>query len=377
MGRSFVVDINPEIIKWARESAGWSLEEISKKLKLSEKEYKEIESGKKKPTFKQLELMAKYFKRPVAVFFLPEPPKEKPITTAFRVLPKSEKVFSKELRLAIRKAQYLQSISRELMEDLGIDPKGEVEKRNLQEDPIKVAQEERKKTGISIEEQTKWGDPHTAFKIWRSVIESKNVFVFQFGFPVEDARGFCLLDEEPPVIVINSKDDIRARIFTLFHEYAHVILGISEIYSEEMNDSDIENWCNAFAGEFLVPKRALEKDKDFLSFLNCRKLELELIEKLSNKFKVSKKAILTRLKTLNLIEEDEYRKALAKLEKSLPTRKEYYLLPERRCIQEKGEKFISLVLKSKEKGVITMHDAIEYLDIKLKYLEKLLDLVAT
>lgn len=128
MGRSFVVDINPEIIKWARESAGWSLEEISKKLKLSEKEYKEIESGKKKPTFKQLELMAKYFKRPVAVFFLPEPPKEKPITTAFRVLPKSEKVFSKELRLAIRKAQYLQSISRELMEDLGIDPKGEVEK---------------------------------------------------------------------------------------------------------------------------------------------------------------------------------------------------------------------------------------------------------
>ena len=144
-----------------------------------------------------------------------------------------------------------------------------------------------------------------------------------------------------------------------------------------MNDSDIENWCNAFAGEFLVPKRALEKDKDFLSFLNSKKLELELIEKLSNKFKVSKKAILTRLKTLNLIEEDEYRKALAKLEKSLPTRKEYYLLPERRCIQEKGEKFISLVLKSKEKGVITMHDAIEYLDIKLKYLEKLLDLVAT
>ena len=48
MGRSFVVDINPEIIKCASESAGWSLEEISKKLKLSEKEYKEIESGKKK-----------------------------------------------------------------------------------------------------------------------------------------------------------------------------------------------------------------------------------------------------------------------------------------------------------------------------------------
>ncbi len=374
MGRSFVVDINPEIIRWARESAGWSLEEISKKLKLSEREYKDIESGKKKPTFKQLELMAKYFKRPVAVFFLPEPPKEKPITTAFRVLPKSEKVFSKELRLAIRKAQYLQSIARELMEDLGEDPKGKVERHNLQEDPIKVAQEERKKIGISIEEQTNWRDPYTAFKKWRLAIESRNVFVFQFAFPMESARGFCLAEEEPPVIVINSKDDIRARIFTLFHEYAHVILGISEIYSEEMNNIHVENWCNTFAGEFLIPQKALEKDEDFLSFLRSK--DPGLLEKLSNRFKVSKRAILTRLKTLNLIGEDEYKKELAKLEKLFPTRKEGYLPPEKRCLQEKGEKFISMVLESKERGIITTHDLVEYLSINLKHLEKLSNLVS-
>ncbi|MFN3599129.1 MAG: ImmA/IrrE family metallo-endopeptidase [Aquificaceae bacterium] len=375
MGRSFVVDVNPKIIEWARESAGWSLEEISKKLKLPEEEYQKIESGEKNPTFKQLELMAEYFKRPLTVFFLPEPPKEKPITTYFRVLPKGKSVFSKELRFAIRKAQYLQSISKELMEDLGIDPKRKIEKRNLQEDPVKVAQEEREKIGISIEEQTKWRDPYTAFKNWRFAIESKNVFVFQFDFSVESARGFCLTEEDPPVIVINFKDDIRARIFTLFHEYAHVILGISEIYSEEMNNIDVENWCNTFAGEFLIPKKALEKDKDFLSFLRSKRLEPELFEKLSKRFKVSKRAMLTRLKTLNLIGEDEYKKELDKLEKPFPTKREGYLPPEKKCIQEKGKRFISIVLESKEKEIITTHDLVEYLSINLKYLKNLLGLI--
>ena len=34
MSRSFEVDVNPNIIKWARENAGWSIEEIASKLKL-------------------------------------------------------------------------------------------------------------------------------------------------------------------------------------------------------------------------------------------------------------------------------------------------------------------------------------------------------
>ena len=40
MSHSFEVDVNPNIIKWARESAGWSIEEIAVKLKTSVENYK-------------------------------------------------------------------------------------------------------------------------------------------------------------------------------------------------------------------------------------------------------------------------------------------------------------------------------------------------
>lgn len=37
MARSFEVEINPEVLKWARQNAGWTIEEVAKKLKTSEK----------------------------------------------------------------------------------------------------------------------------------------------------------------------------------------------------------------------------------------------------------------------------------------------------------------------------------------------------
>ena len=45
MSRSFEVDVNPNIIKWARENAGWNIEAIASKLKTSIENYKKIESG--------------------------------------------------------------------------------------------------------------------------------------------------------------------------------------------------------------------------------------------------------------------------------------------------------------------------------------------
>ena len=45
MSRSFEVDVNPNMIKWARKNAGWSIEEIASKLKTSIENYKRIESG--------------------------------------------------------------------------------------------------------------------------------------------------------------------------------------------------------------------------------------------------------------------------------------------------------------------------------------------
>jgi len=375
-GKLLEVSINPKIIKWARESAGWGVDEISKKLKTSKENFEKIESGSKLPTFRQLEFLANYFKRPVAVFFLQKPPEEPTIASSFRILPKSEQEFSKELKLAIRKTRYYQSIANTLLKDLGMDTNPLILKISLTDNPIEIAKEERKKIGISVEEQYKWQNSYSAFNFWRESIESKNILVFQFKFPIEDARGFSLMDKEPPAIAINSVDNILARIFTLFHEYAHIILGITEIYSEEEEidlNKEVENWCDRFASEFLLPEENLKRDNDFQKYIKTRRLSSEILDNLSKKFKVSKKAVLTRLRTLDLIEYDVYKKELETLQKQyieIPE-KGGFMSPSQRCLQEKGKQFISSVLQAKERGVITTADTIEYLSIRLKHLDKI------
>jgi Zn-dependent peptidase ImmA (M78 family)/DNA-binding XRE family transcriptional regulator len=374
MRKSFEVFVNPDIIRWARESSGYSIEEIAKKLKISVENYIKIERGEKKPTFKQIEKLSHYFKRPISAFLLSEAPKEKSIAASFRILPKSEKGISKGLILAIRKARYYQSIVKELITDLNLDTGAQVLSASIYDDPIKLARIEREKLGISIERQFNFKNAYEAFNTWRDAVEKKNIFVFQFNFPIESARGFSLMDEEPPVIVLNLADNILARIFTLFHEYAHILLRIPEIYSgEEVEERypEEENWCNNFASEFLVPEFVLKEEPAFIEFKNGVKSLEEVVVNLSKRFMVSKHAILTKFMLRRWITKEEYDEEVQKLKLREEKKKTIPVQLHKKCIQEKGKKFVSIIMESREKGLITTADAIEYLSLKLDSLEKL------
>jgi len=227
--KTFEVEVNPEIIKWAIETSGWKIEELGKRLKVSEENIKAWLIGEKNPTLRQLENLAKYTKRPLSVFFLPTPPKEKPLPKDYRMLPDKEGVFSRETVLAIRLARRLQKIAKSLLENLGISTKPNVRHVNIEDNPLEIAREYRKNFGIDEEVQKRWRDAYEVFNFLRKEIENLNIFVFQISMPVEDARGFTLADEEPFVIVINSKEKIEPRVFTLIHEFGHVLLRESGI----------------------------------------------------------------------------------------------------------------------------------------------------
>ena len=113
--KSFEVKVNPEIIKWAINTSGWSTEDLNRKLKLSENSINRWISKEKYPTFRQLENLSEYLKRPVAVFLLPNPPEEKSLPNDRRILPEEKKNrFDKKTILAIRAARRLQKISKNL-----------------------------------------------------------------------------------------------------------------------------------------------------------------------------------------------------------------------------------------------------------------------
>ena len=83
--------ITPNILKWARESAKMSEEIAASKVAVSTEKLLEWEAGTTQPTIRQAQILAKAYKRPFALFFLPEVPRD------FQPLQDFRKSGSKEL----------------------------------------------------------------------------------------------------------------------------------------------------------------------------------------------------------------------------------------------------------------------------------------
>jgi len=372
--RTFEVKVNPEIIKWAIDTSGLSIKDLSKKLRVSEETIQKWITGKKYPTLKQLENLSRYVRRPLSIFLLPYPPKEKPIPKDYRMLPGKEGVFHRETILAIRKARKLQKIAKELLEDLGISSRPYIMYSSLEEDPRKVAMKYREFFKIREDIQRKWKNAYEAFKYLRKSIEELNIFIFQISMPIEDVRGFTLADEEPFAIIVNSREGMKPRLFTLMHEFGHILLKesiidipeVSLISLEETKINKVERWCNEFASEFLLPseiaKREFEKYREHL-------LEDKVLNMLSNEFKVSKTMLLYKMMKLGYISRDTYEKMIKEIK---TTKKRVPMSPAKKCIVEKGEKFISLVELNLQKGNITFDEALEYLGIKMRYYNEII-----
>ncbi len=372
--KSASIEIKPEIIKWAIYTAGFENREISKKLSESENIIDDWFSGKSLPTLKQLERLAYFVKRPLASLFLPKVPEEKPLPKDFRVLQNKEGKFKRKTIFAIRKARSLQRLSKELSIYTNEEIKTEIKKIDITEDPKKVATSYRKLFGLDENKQTKTLKNHyELYNYLRSVFEKFNIFVFQISMPLDDARGFVLTDDNPFVIVVNSADIIDARIFTLMHEFGHIILGEMGIDIPEFSSSNkVESWCNKFSSAFLLPeeiaKRLFEENKEHLT-------TTENLNHLSNKYKVSKTMLLYNMLQLKYIHENVFNSIMEKYKSAIIKKASGSPPIITKILSEIGPKFISLVADNLDKKNITYSDALGYLSIKSSKLNKLLNKV--
>jgi len=72
------IKLPSEVLKALRETAGYSIEEIAKKLITSREKIVSVEQGKSAFTLSQIKKLADIYKRPLAAFFsdsIPELPK--------------------------------------------------------------------------------------------------------------------------------------------------------------------------------------------------------------------------------------------------------------------------------------------------------------
>ena len=253
--------INPELIRWARERAGYSIE-------AAETHFRDIaawESRQKDPTYVQLEQVADRFGVPVSVLFFPEPPDVPEPSRSFRTLPEREfAALPPRMHLLVRKAQALQISLVELTE--GRNPAEQFILHAFQgrePDPEEV----RAILGVSLDDQRTWADPATAFREWRDALYEAGVFVFKDAFRETDYCGFSIYDTELPVIYVNSSRSATRQIFTLFHELGHLLhetSGLDPVPTELMDrlptaSRRVERRCNHFAANLLLPPSELDR----------------------------------------------------------------------------------------------------------------------
>ena len=368
----FKPNINVKILIWAIQSAGWERKELIEKLKVNEDIYERWINGSEKPTLRQLEAIGHRTKRPLASFFLPDIPKEKPLPKDYRLnLDKKDK-FHRKTILAIRKARTLQSITKELSNNLYEESNLKIKNQKINEPPKILAQEIRNKFELTEEKQRKFNNSYELFKFLREKLTDYNIFTFQISMPLEDARGFALSDDVPKTIVVNSGDLIEARIFTLMHEFGHILLNDTGLDLPDLNDNNpVEKWCNNFASGFLLPEdlatRIFSENKNSLT-------DTKTLNTLSRKYKLSKSMLLYNMLKLNFISLNAYSEILERYKKTeqINESSRAGIPAEKRCISELGDKFITLVAENTNKNHITYSDALNYLSIKSKNFNKLM-----
>src|SRR5262245_19291842 len=122
--------VTPAVVRWARERAGYSLEEAGRAFK----NIAVWEAGDSAPTYPQLEQMAEKFKCPVAVFFFPTPPAVPLVEESFRTLPAEDfAAIPRTVRLLLRRGQSMQVNLAELND--GKNPAPRLITRDLQFSP--------------------------------------------------------------------------------------------------------------------------------------------------------------------------------------------------------------------------------------------------
>ena len=306
---------NPKLLTWAREELGLTAAEVAQRFGKPAEIIEAWERGDKAPTFRQLTELATYYKRPVAVFFLPSVPPKASKPRDFRTLPYTPPGdYSKETLLSYREVCAMLAEARELLDELDSDIALSLPTWTLDDPPEQKAEELRALLGISIERQIREFDTHyTAQDVWRSVLFDRGVIVRICKMPITDARAFCLFGSNLGGIGLSNEDRAHGRIFSLFHEVCHLSLeqpGVSGLASNyQSSHQRLEQYCDRFSASFLLPSSHPEVMGSLELFDGSIDL-LDVAQFIADKFKVSKYVAIRRAFDLGYVSPDVYWEAI-------------------------------------------------------------------
>jgi len=352
------IKVSPDVLIALRETSGYSIEEVAKKLNTSKEKIASVEEGKSAFTLIQIKKLAEIYKRPLAAFFSPSIPKL-PEVPDYRI--NRNKRLTPQIYLAQRRAHYLSEKIKELSGKRSKIPSFS-ERLNADE----LAREFKKTLNIKPIKHRK-ADKILAH--YKKVLEDDlSIIILEYPLKADDVRAFSIYSDLA-VIVLNEEDKPSIKLFSLFHEICHLLKKTAGICSLEIEkqSQDIESYCNLFAAEFLVPADDLRIEVERLGRIND-----EAINQLTDTYGVSKQVMMIRLLQLNYIEKEKYEQFKKKIDEELKQKAFVRKNWDKIFLNRVGHLSLQEIKNAYNKGLITFYEASSILDLKTKYAEKLI-----
>lgn len=301
------IEIKKEIYHWALEESQKEYEEIINRFPKIDAWIK----GDNNPTFKQLQDFADFLKIPLGYLFLKEPPEINIMEAEFRSINNQLPNMSKNLQDTITAMDMKRNWMSDYRKNLGWDKLLIIEKFNQQKNGTISHDAFLAKELLGLKEDwyTTVKGYGMAYNFLKNKMEDKGILVMQNGvvgnntrrkLEINEFRAFMLYDDIAPIIFINNNDSQGGKIFSLVHEFIHVLLGQENLFLEDELYSTKENerYINRLTGELLMPQAPI---KGFWDKQNDPLIQINNVARL---LKVSETALAIKLKELKLIRQD-------------------------------------------------------------------------
>lgn len=373
--------VNSTILVWARESINMACDEAAQKIGVKPSRLEEWEAGKRFPTVNQARKMSQVYRRPLAAFYLPQPPSDLGFSVPhdFRRLPHDEThALTPELITELRRIEYLRAAAIELAEDVPTDLGSYVGSVSIEESSESVAQRATMLLDLPPHNRGAWRTPYDALNGWKDAIERQGVLVMHLNkVAVDEVRGVALAEKKFPLIAVNGKDSPNGRIFTLVHEFIHLMLGITSMSNMRVArhprtpEQRTEQFCNEVTGEILVPQHDLLMHEKVQEMHGVAEWPDEAIGDIADYFHVSREVVVRRLTVLGCVTQQFYRRKRHEYaEEQESTRKDGFLTVPRHIIRSIGQPFARIALSAYYREAISGSELAELLGGRLKHLPR-------
>lgn len=182
----------------------------------------------------------------------------------------------------------------------------------------KLAHEWRGKWGVSPKQQLEWQDANKVYVSFREFVERLGIFVLHYSFGTDGVAGlYAKVDGGPHTILVNTTSSSKARkLFTLAHEFCHVLLRADGISNPSVLNNKIEVFCNQFAAYLIAPDDLIELGMQRYDY--AVSIDNDSIRLFAKNLGISQQSCVLRLIDTGYLDEGEYGKWISRFKGPIP-----------------------------------------------------------